>query len=484
MSAFMVPGRWRVCAGSVRRWLRAFGSSRGAVSVDADETDEAGEGDEAHAVQRVVAPFEQDHLFVAAGPDGLYEATVGRELVNERRGHLREGGGDDDAVERGVFGQSQASVAGHDVGVDYAGRGEVAARRRGEARQPLDAPREARHVRQERRLVTEPRANLEDDVVVARVERVDHRGHQRRLRGHLVVTDRYRFVIGGEVHPIGRHEIGARDDANSVEKTDVVDPRRRGELGEIVARLHHDLLRRSSCCRCETWIEWSNLRDGVELTVEFYSPFWAELRWREATIALHGGGTGDERDSWLGLHVTDVDAALAEAETAGGRRGNEREGTAPTVTAMRVYLVQHGQAKPENEDPQRPLTDRGADDVAWVAHWAIDRFGVRPSRVIHSGKTRSRQTAEIWGRLLEVDAEEGDGLAPNDDSKAWVRRLTADTADVMLVGHLPHLAKLASLLLTGDPDGQLIGFQQGGLVALEHNDAGWIVILLLPPSAG
>ncbi len=30
-------------------------------------------------------------------------------------------------------------------------------------------------------------------------------------------------------------------------------------------------------------------RDAVKLTVEFSSPFWSELRWREATIALHGG---------------------------------------------------------------------------------------------------------------------------------------------------------------------------------------------------
>jgi phosphohistidine phosphatase len=152
------------------------------------------------------------------------------------------------------------------------------------------------------------------------------------------------------------------------------------------------------------------------------------------------------------------------------------------MTAVAVYLVQHGQAKPEDEDPQRPLTDRGADDVAWVAHWAIDRFGVRPSRVIHSGKTRSRQTADIWARLVGVDAEQADGLAPNDDPATWVGRLTAETSDVMLVGHLPHLGKLASVLLTGDPERPLIGFQQGGLVAFEHTDAGWVVTLLLPSS--
>ena len=156
--------------------------------------------------------------------------------------------------------------------------------------------------------------------------------------------------------------------------------------------------------------------------------------------------------------------------------------TAPTVTAVMVYLVQHGRAVPEHEDPQRPLTDRGADDVSWVAHWAIDRFAVRPHRIVHSGKTRSRQTAEIWGRLVAVDPEEGDGLAPHDDPTTWAGRLIAETADVMVVGHLPHLARLASVLLTGDPDGQLIGFRQAGLVALEHTDPGWIVALLLPPS--
>ena len=155
---------------------------------------------------------------------------------------------------------------------------------------------------------------------------------------------------------------------------------------------------------------------------------------------------------------------------------------ARTVTAVIVYLVQHGQAKSEDEDPQRPLTDRGADDTAWVAHWAIDRFGVRPNRVIHSGKTRSRQTAEIWGRLVDVNPEQGDALAPNDDPTTWARRLAESAGDLMLVGHLPHLAKLASVLLTGEPDPQLVGFQQGALVALEHRDATWIVALLLPPS--
>ena len=151
------------------------------------------------------------------------------------------------------------------------------------------------------------------------------------------------------------------------------------------------------------------------------------------------------------------------------------------MTAVAVYLVQHGQAKPEDEDPERPLTDRGVEEVTGVAHWAIDSFGVRPQCIVHSGKTRARQTAEIWGRMLDIDVEERDGLAPNDDPGTWTARLAAETREVMLVGHLPHLAKLAGLLLTGDLNHPLIGFHEGGVVAIGATDEGWLVRLVLPP---
>jgi phosphohistidine phosphatase len=148
-----------------------------------------------------------------------------------------------------------------------------------------------------------------------------------------------------------------------------------------------------------------------------------------------------------------------------------------------LYLVQHGQAKSEDEDPQRPLTDRGANDVILVAGLAVGRLGCRPGRIVHSGKQRARQTAEIWGGLLGIDAEQRDGLAPNDEPTTWVERLATETEDLMLVGHLPHLGRLATALMTGQSGHQLIGFRQGGLVALERVDAGWLVALALPPSA-
>ena len=65
-------------------------------------------------------------------------------------------------------------------------------------------------------------------------------------------------------------------------------------------------------------------RDVLGLTQQFASPDWTELTWRDATIALHRGGGGGQRESWLGFHVEDLDAALAAIEAAGGRRGADR----------------------------------------------------------------------------------------------------------------------------------------------------------------
>jgi phosphohistidine phosphatase len=148
---------------------------------------------------------------------------------------------------------------------------------------------------------------------------------------------------------------------------------------------------------------------------------------------------------------------------------------------VRLYLVQHGQAKAESEDPDRPLTPQGVEDVGRVARYSVERLSVQPGRVVHSGKLRARQTAEAWGGLLNVEVEQADALGPDDDPNDWAARLQTEAADIMLVAHLPHLARLASLLLTGDPARSAIAFRQGGLVGLECNEAGWAASVVFPP---
>lgn len=147
---------------------------------------------------------------------------------------------------------------------------------------------------------------------------------------------------------------------------------------------------------------------------------------------------------------------------------------------MRAYLVRHGEAEHETVDPERHLTTRGVEVVTRIAAEAVNELGICPAKIVHSGKVRARQTAEIWASVAGVDAAETDGLSPNDDPSIWADRLTAEEDDVMLVGHLPHLGRLVALLVTGDADRSVTGFPAGGLVVVGRSGEAWSVDLTRP----
>ncbi|HEX9796951.1 MAG TPA: phosphohistidine phosphatase SixA [Anaerolineales bacterium] len=151
---------------------------------------------------------------------------------------------------------------------------------------------------------------------------------------------------------------------------------------------------------------------------------------------------------------------------------------------MRLYLVQHGQATTKEDNPERPLTEAGRTIVESVAGRLAAAKAAPVARIWHSGKRRSAETAELLaGRLHPpLGVRNADGLAPNDDPKVWRDQLEAMTHDVMLVGHLPHLARLVGLLLTGDETSQPVQFHNAGVVCLSQQDGGWRLDWSLPPS--
>jgi len=138
---------------------------------------------------------------------------------------------------------------------------------------------------------------------------------------------------------------------------------------------------------------------------------------------------------------------------------------------MLLYLVQHGVAKPGSEDPDRPLTAGGRDEVERVAR-AAAAVEARPACILHSGKTRARETAEILAMHLKPDhgVHAAEGMAPKDPPERIVERIDAADAPLMLVGHLPHLARLAGLLVAGPPECEPVAFRNAGVVCLERRD--------------
>ena len=150
---------------------------------------------------------------------------------------------------------------------------------------------------------------------------------------------------------------------------------------------------------------------------------------------------------------------------------------------MFVYLVRHGEAKTEEEDPERGLTDKGFRDVTSTGAYVRDR-GIKPYVIYHSGKKRAAQTAQIISDILKMQKGmvETKSLAPMEDPRIWVQRLSGANEDVMLVGHLPHLANLAGHLLGGGTKDDVADFKTGGIMCLKRlGDDHWVLDWSISP---
>lgn len=147
---------------------------------------------------------------------------------------------------------------------------------------------------------------------------------------------------------------------------------------------------------------------------------------------------------------------------------------------MIIYLIRHAKAFERDasafpDDRRRPLTAEGRR--------AFARFARRLARAVpavdlleSSRCTRAWQTAKIlheeagWPEPSRLEALEA---METGDPAALARSLAAmaDLGSVAWVGHEPLLGRLASTLLTGDPDAVPIAFKKGAAVAIELDSA-------------
>ena len=150
---------------------------------------------------------------------------------------------------------------------------------------------------------------------------------------------------------------------------------------------------------------------------------------------------------------------------------------------MKLYLVQHGNANPKDVDPEKGLSEKGRSDVTKMVEF-IRPLGLSVGEVWHSGKARAAQTADAL--LPSISASRGvikkEGLAPKDPVTAIMIKINELSEDLMIVGHLPFLGKLASALLASTEPTNVIVFQQGGIVCLERSESGaWSVRWMVTP---
>lgn len=135
---------------------------------------------------------------------------------------------------------------------------------------------------------------------------------------------------------------------------------------------------------------------------------------------------------------------------------------------MALYLVQHGKNLTKTEDPEKGLSVDGKLDTERIAGVA-NGYRVKVSRIVHSGKKRARETAEIMASVLSPTngLEALKGMNPLDDVRTFADSLELDM-NIMLVGHLPFLERLIGLLVCGDPDRTVFKLQNSGILCIDH----------------
>lgn len=149
---------------------------------------------------------------------------------------------------------------------------------------------------------------------------------------------------------------------------------------------------------------------------------------------------------------------------------------------MTILLVQHGEARSKDEDPERSLTESGIRKTKKVASW-LGKHDVNIEKILHSGKKRAEQTADIFAnRLAPAKGVMAiSGMNPNDDVQAFADQLAGQDGVLMVVGHLPFLARLAGFLVAGEKNQSVVSFVNSGVVCLAEGKGSWSVAWAVTP---
>ncbi len=151
---------------------------------------------------------------------------------------------------------------------------------------------------------------------------------------------------------------------------------------------------------------------------------------------------------------------------------------------MMLYIVRHGQAHSKQEDPERRLTLKGREDVRKVT-LVLQKQNPAIDAIYHSGKTRAQETADIIYKQLGLHCllMRKDHLNADDDIQGIYQKIKETSQNIMIVGHLPFVAKLTCQLICGQREGQTLPFSAGSMAVLKRKDELWKLADFISPSS-
>ena len=137
---------------------------------------------------------------------------------------------------------------------------------------------------------------------------------------------------------------------------------------------------------------------------------------------------------------------------------------------MELYLMQHGPSLPKEQDPDEGLSPEGKERIH-TSGKALKKMGIDFDAILASTKKRSGQTAAIIAeelgfppeKIMETDKVKA--MTPPEETIKVLAEISGYTK-VLIAGHLPSLAEVASFLLT-DGSKATVEFERGGCCRID-----------------
>jgi phosphohistidine phosphatase len=134
----------------------------------------------------------------------------------------------------------------------------------------------------------------------------------------------------------------------------------------------------------------------------------------------------------------------------------------PILARMRLYLVRHADAEPGEPDELRELSSTGREQARALGE-RLRAAGVHADAILTSPLLRARQTGAEVGRVLGVESEPEERLAPGATTGDLRAAIEGRGDQVVTIGHQPDCGRIAAELSGGpEPD-----FPAAGLAVLD-----------------
>ena len=149
---------------------------------------------------------------------------------------------------------------------------------------------------------------------------------------------------------------------------------------------------------------------------------------------------------------------------------------------MKLYLIRHGDAEFMANDTVRPLSQQGEREAKSAGHYLL-KVDTKVDFIYHSTLRRSRETAEHIAHILNAVAllKERNGLCPEDSPALFAEELQIERQSGAIIGHLPFLQIIASILLLSPSEMLPIKYTPGSILCLEREGYGeWLLRSFTP----